>query len=157
MAYVTGERPEGCVLCQAREQGAAAYVLYAGKYNFAILNRYPYNNGHTMIVPNEHVSDFLQLSAEQVADMMDLAQGVSEALKTCMRADGLNLGMNLGRAAGAGIDDHLHLHVVPRWLGDTNFLTTLGETRVVPQALDACYGTLEPVVREIMERREAER
>jgi ATP adenylyltransferase len=135
MAYVTGERPEGCVFCDARKHSAAAHVLYESEHCFAILNRYPYNNAHTMVVPNAHVEDLLQLSQEQLADMMDIAQGVVEALKLCMRAEGINLGMNVGQAAGAGIDDHLHLHVVPRWQGDTNFLTTLGETRVVPQAL----------------------
>jgi ATP adenylyltransferase len=155
MAYVTGERPEGCVLCDARKHPVESHVLYQSEHNFAILNRFPYNNGHTMVVPNEHLSDFLQLSQEQIADMMDLAQGVAEALQGCMRAEGINLGMNLGQAAGAGIDDHLHLHVVPRWQGDTNFLTTIAETRVVPQALEACYATMEPVLREIMQRRRA--
>ena len=155
MEYVAGERPAGCVLCQAREQPEAAHVLYSTDYNFVILNRFPYNSGHMMIVPNEHLSDFLQLSREQLEDMMDIAQGVIEALRQCMRAEGVNLGMNLGQAAGAGIDDHLHLHVVPRWVGDTNFLTTIGETRVVPQALAACQQAVQPALREIMQRRRA--
>ena len=135
MAYVAGEKPAGCPLCEAGEHPQESYVLYSSTHNFAILNRFPYNNGHTMIVPKSHVSDFLQLSAEQLADMMDLAQGMIEAFRQCMRADGINLGMNLGQAAGAGIDDHVHLHVVPRWLGDTNFMPVLAGTTVVPQAL----------------------
>ena len=154
MEYVTGEKPPGCVLCQAREHPEESHVLYQGEHNFVILNRFPYNNGHVMIVPNEHLSDILALSREQIGEMLDLAQATIEALQCCMRAEGLNLGMNLGQPAGAGIDDHLHLHVVPRWAGDTNFMTALGETRVVPQALEACQALVQPALEEIMRRRQ---
>ena len=155
MAYVTGERAPGCVLCAAREHPAESHVLYQGTHNFVILNRFPYNNGHVMIVPNEHVSDILTLSPEQIGEMLDLAQATIEALQQCMRAEGINLGMNLGQPAGAGIDDHLHLHVVPRWTGDTNYMTTLGETRVVPQALEECQALVQPALLEIMRRRKS--
>lgn len=153
MEYVAGERAAGCVFCEAVEHPREAHVLYSSEHNFVILNRFPYNNGHMMVVPKQHVSDFLQLSREQLADMMSLAQGAIEALRQCMKAEGINLGMNLGQPAGAGIDDHLHLHIVSRWSGDTNFLTTVGETRVVPQALEVCAAEVQPVLEEIMRRR----
>jgi len=155
MEYVTGEKTERCIFCAAAEAAdqASVHVLYRGRHNYVILNRFPYNSGHLMVVPYEHVKDFSALSAAQLAEMMDIAQGVIETFEQCLRPDGINLGINLGRAAGAGIDDHLHLHVVPRWCGDTNFMTTAADTRVVPQSLEACAAQVEPVLRRIMEER----
>ena len=154
MDYVAGPPVEGCVLCQAGQRETADdYVVYRGEHNFVILNRFPYNSGHLMVVPYEHLSDMTALSGEQLGEMMEIAQGVLETFSQCLRPDGANLGMNLGRAAGAGIESHLHLHIIPRWHGDTNFITTVGETRVVPQALDACARVVEPILREVMGRR----
>lgn len=157
MDYVAGEKPDGCVLCQAAQaqDDAEAHVIYQGQYNYVILNRFPYNSGHLMVVPYEHIGAFTDLSPEQLAEMMDIAQGAVEAFQECLHPDGVNLGINLGRAAGAGINDHLHLHIVPRWAGDTNFMTVLADTRVVPQSLGESCRTLEPALRRAMERRRA--
>jgi ATP adenylyltransferase len=157
MDYVTGEKANCCVFCAApaAPEEAEAHVLYRGEHCYVILNRFPYNSGHLMIVPYEHLRDFTALTPAQLAEMMDIAQGVVQALTCLLRPDGINVGMNLGQAAGAGIDDHVHLHLVPRWCGDTNFMTTLDDTRVVPQSLDACADQLGPVIREVMERRGA--
>jgi ATP adenylyltransferase len=155
MEYMTGEKPDGCIFCAvaAAPDDAACHVLYRGEHCFALLNRYPYNSGHLMIVPYAHLRDFTALAPAQLAEMMDMAQGVVQAWTRCLRPDGINVGMNLGQAAGAGIDDHLHLHLVPRWCGDTNFMTTLGDTRVVPQSLDACAEQMGPALREVMAAR----
>lgn len=152
MEYVTAEKPEGCIFCAAPGAPAEqhAHVLYRGEHCFVILNRYPYNSGHLMVVPYEHLRDFTALSPEQLAEMMDVAQGVVEAFCRCLRPDGVNLGMNLGQAAGAGIDDHVHLHLIPRWCGDTNFMTGVGDTRVVPQSLEACAAMVGPVLEQVM-------
>ncbi len=157
MQYVTGEKAEGCVFCAApgMPEDAGAHVLYRGEHNYVILNRFPYNSGHLMVVPYEHMRDFAALSPAQLAEMMDLAQAVIEAYKVCLRPEGVNLGMNLGQAAGAGIDDHVHLHLVPRWCGDTNFTTTVGDTRVVPQSLEDCAALVGSALREVMARRRA--
>lgn len=152
---MAGAKAEGCVLCEAAqaEDDEQHLVLYRGQHNFVILNRFPYNSGHLMVTPYQHLSDFARLSSEALAEMMDISQGVIEALNQCLHPEGVNLGMNLGSAAGAGIDDHIHLHIIPRWTGDTNFITALGEVRVVPQALEATAGVIGPVLREIMQRR----
>ena len=157
MQYVTGEKAECCIFCAApgAPDDVGAHVLYRGGHNFVILNRFPYNSGHLMVVPYEHQCDFTALSPAQLAEMMDLAQAVIEAYNLCLRPEGVNLGMNLGQAAGAGIDDHVHLHLVPRWRGDTNFMTTVADTRVVPQSLDDCAAQIGPALREAIERRRA--
>jgi ATP adenylyltransferase len=157
MEYVTGEKAEACILCAApgAPEQPGVHVLHRGEHNYVILNRFPYNSGHLMVVPYQHLSEFTALSAAQLAEMMDIAQGVIEAFALCLRPDGVNLGMNLGQAAGAGIDDHVHLHLVPRWRGDTNFMTTVGGTRVVPQSLEACAAQIGPVLQEVMARRKA--
>ena len=155
MEYVTGDKAAGCILCAAPDapEEAGAFVLYRGEHNYVLLNRFPYNSGHLMVVPYEHLRHLTDLSPAQVAEMMEIAQGVVEAFGQCLRPEGVNLGMNLGQAAGAGIDDHLHLHLVPRWSGDTNFMTAAGDTRVVPQSLEACAAQIGPVLREVMQRR----
>ncbi len=110
--------------------------------NFVILNRYPYTAGHVMVVPYEHTADFSGLERETAAEMMLLSQRVQGAIDDVYHPDGFNLGMNLGLSAGAGIADHLHLHIVPRWAGDTNFMTTVGETRLEPEELSVTYTKL---------------
>ena len=137
--YVTGaSRDEGggCIFCAA----AAApdtdpLVVHRGQRVFVILNKYPYNNGHAMVVPYQHTAELGALDADELAEMMAVAQRIERALTTLYRPHGFNLGLNLGKPAGAGILDHLHLHIVPRWNGDTNFMTVLGDTRVLPEDL----------------------
>jgi ATP adenylyltransferase len=123
----------------ARNDDAAALIVYRGKKNFVILNRYPYTSGHVMIVPYAHVAQLALCDAETLAEMMRLAQRVEKAFVANYKPDGMNVGMNLGKAAGAGIAGHLHLHALPRWFGDTNFMTVTGETRVHPEDLHTTF------------------
>jgi len=127
-AYVTsGARDPKCVLCRSLE-GA-----------FVVMNLYPYNAGHVMIAPRRHIGSLAEASPEELQDMMGLARRMEQVLAEAYTPDGINLGMNLGKAAGAGVADHIHLHVVPRWVGDTNFMTTVGGTRVIPEdPAEAC-------------------
>jgi ATP adenylyltransferase len=134
---------DGCIFCDALKAGdEKARIVFRGELNFIILNTFPYTSGHVMIVPYAHVADLPACSPETLAEMMRLAQRVQVALTASYKPDGFNLGMNLGRSAGAGVAGHLHLHVLPRWTGDANFMTTVGETRVVPEDLDLTYSKL---------------
>jgi len=121
-------------IAQSNED-AAHHVIGRRKSCYALLNTYPYNGGHLMVVPYRQVADLGDLTAEESAELMKLTQECVAALKRCMKPDGFNVGMNLGKCAGAGIAEHLHMHVVPRWSGDTNFMPVLGQTSVLPQAL----------------------
>ena len=118
------------------------FVLHRGEHAFVVLNLYPYITGHLMIVPYLHTSEFDSVAKEISDEMMDLAKRAQAALRVVYSPSGFNMGMNLGSAAGAGIADHLHIHMLPRWSGDTNFMTTVGESRVIPEALEATYGKL---------------
>jgi ATP adenylyltransferase len=117
--------------------------LYRGHKNYVVLNRYPYNSGHLMIVPFDHISTLSAASAETAAEMMVIARNADDALRQAYHPDGLNLGMNIGASAGAGVAGHIHLHLLPRWGGDANFMTTVGETRVLPEALETSYAKLK--------------
>lgn len=135
-AYVTGAQAQpGCVMCNAL--GAAgrddSLVVHVAALNFVMMNLYPYNSGHVMIAPHRHVARLADATAEELAEMMRLARRLEDVMHEVYRPDGLNVGMNLGRPAGAGVADHIHLHMVPRWNGDTNFMTVVGETRVIPE------------------------
>ena len=134
--YVTaGAKEPGCVLCRALEQadGPESLVVHVGAHDFVVMNLYPYNAGHVMIAPLRHVATLRDASPEELTEMTVLARRLEEVFGEVYRPDGINLGMNLGRPAGAGVEDHIHLHVVPRWVGDTNFMTTVGGTRVIPE------------------------
>ncbi len=134
MAYVTtADKVPGCVLCGACERGADELVVHVGVLSFVVMNLYPYNGGHVMIAPKRHVGSLAAATPEELSEMMSLARRLEEVFREVYRPDGINLGMNLGRPAGAGVADHIHLHVVPRWTGDTNFMTVVGETRVIPE------------------------
>ncbi len=119
--------------------------MYRGHKNYVVLNRYPYNSGHLMIVPFDHVSTLSAANAETAAEMMVIARNAEDALRQAYRPDGLNLGMNIGASAGAGVAGHIHMHVLPRWGGDANFMTTVGETRVLPEALETSYAKLKEI------------
>lgn len=149
-AYVTAPNQEtGCVLCLARDRSgdADSLVLRVGTSNLVMLNLYPYTSGHVMVAPLRHVGSLAEASPDELAEMMALARQAETALKTAYRAEGFNLGMNLGRIAGAGVDGHIHLHVVPRWGGDTNFMTTVGDARVLPEDLQTTRARLAPLFR----------
>lgn len=136
---------EGCVFCRIAadpDSDASNFVLHRGEHAFALLNLYPYITGHLMIVPYLHTSELDAVPKEITDEMMDLAKRSQTALRNVYSPSGFNLGMNLGSAAGAGIADHIHIHVLPRWSGDTNFMTTVGESRVIPEALEVTYQKL---------------
>jgi ATP adenylyltransferase len=135
-AYVTsGAREPGCVLCRALERAAdpGSLVVQVAEHNFVVMNLYPYNAGHIMIAPRRHIGSLAEAQAEELAELAMLARRMESALAAVYTPEGINVGMNLGKAAGAGVADHIHLHMVPRWVGDTNFMTTLGGTRVIPE------------------------
>jgi ATP adenylyltransferase len=150
MRYIAGaEKSEGCIFCEKWQGDADAenLVLFRGEECFAILNLFPYNNGHLMVVPVRHVADIVDLTASEQAEMFRLTQRMVRVLRETMSPHGFNIGFNLGRAAGAGIADHLHLHVVPRWSGDTNFMPVLGATRVISEALEETYQKLKTAMK----------
>jgi ATP adenylyltransferase len=134
----------GCVFCSAvaANRDEELLIVQRGAKNFIILNRYPYTTGHVMIVPYAHTAEFSTLEKDTAGEMMLLSQRIQAALEDVYHPDGFNLGMNLGRSAGAGIENHLHLHLLPRWAGDTNFMTTVGETRLEPEDLSTTYTRL---------------
>lgn len=147
LAYVTGEaKSADCVFCTAlSSEDADPLVVFRGATCFIILNLFPYNNGHLMVVPNRHIASLVDATPEELAELMELTRRTEVALREAYAPHGLNLGINLGKAAGAGVLDHLHLHVVPRWNGDTNFMTILGTTRVLPEELPDAAGRLRPI------------
>jgi len=134
----------GCVFCNAAaaNEDEEWLIVHRAVKNYVILNRYPYTSGHVMIVPYAHTADFSGLERDTAAEMMLLTQRVQAAIDDVYHPDGFNLGMNLGRSAGAGIADHLHMHLLPRWTGDTNFMTTISETRLEPEELSTTYTKL---------------
>jgi ATP adenylyltransferase len=137
-------KDDRCIFCDAiaAKDDVKTQIVLRGAKNFIILNRYPYTTGHVMIVPYAHVADLSAAEPETLAEMMRLAQRTQSALEGIYHPQGFNLGMNLGRAAGAGVVGHLHLHVLPRWSGDANFMTVVGETRVEPEELSTTYEKL---------------
>ncbi len=145
--YLTTPQPPGrdrCIFCVAAADSADRehLVVHRGSQNFVILNRYPYTSGHLMVVPYQHAASLEELDAATLAEMMLLAQTSERLLRGLYRPDGLNLGINLGRSAGAGILGHLHMHALPRWMGDANFMTVIGETRLLPEDLDITWQRL---------------
>lgn len=144
IGYVLSEKPTDCIFCTkpAASDDAGEMILNRGQLSYVLINAYPYNNGHLLVVPYEHCCDIGLLTEAQLADMMRQTRRAIEVIRQAMRPDGFNVGFNIGRVAGAGIEEHLHLHVVPRWTGDTNFMPVLADTRVVPQSLQECYDLL---------------
>jgi ATP adenylyltransferase len=142
--YIQGPKPDECIFCAKPAAGddAAAHIVARGERCFVMLNTYPYNNGHLMISPYEHVSSIEELDDEVLLELMRLTQRSLRAVRDAYSPEGFNIGVNEGKVAGAGFDDHVHLHVVPRWAADTNFMPVIGSTRVLPQSLDDSYETL---------------
>lgn len=143
-------RDDRCVFCDALalNDDEKSKIVVRGKLSFIILNRFPYTSGHVMIVPYEHVAELPQCDAEALAEMMRLAQKMETTLSGIYHPQGFNLGMNLGRCAGAGVTGHLHLHMLPRWIGDANFMTTVGETRMEPEELSMTYEKLKHALKD---------
>lgn len=133
----------GCFLCPCREPSAGDLVVFRGKGAFVVLNRYPYVAGHVMVVPYRHLSTPLGLTLSEMAETGILIQKSVDAITSVYNPDGFNIGMNVGEAAGAGLKDHIHVHVVPRWNGDTNFVPVLGDVKIIPESLDVTRDRLE--------------
>jgi ATP adenylyltransferase len=152
LSYLTGSRPSGCVFCQmlAEQPNDNDLIVHRGRHSFIVLNLYPYSNGHVMVVPYRHVPSTEQLDAAELLDLMNMVNLSLAALRNTMSPDGFNIGVNLGKAAGAGVDAHVHMHVVPRWVGDTNFMPILGDTRVIPESLPATCQRLRQAVAAIL-------
>lgn len=156
MEYISGSKPEGCLLCtkqqEPREKDRQNYVLHRGATCYILLNLFPYTNGHMMITPYQHVASLEGLDDKSLHEMMALVRASVAALNKAFSPAGFNIGMNLGKIAGAGIADHLHIHVVPRWQGDVNFMSVLAETRLIPEALDVTYDKLLPILTQEVSR-----
>jgi ATP adenylyltransferase len=150
MAYIGGPRSEGCLLCELPrdDRDRESLILHRGPRTYVVMNRYPYNNGHLMIVPYRHCADLGEISSEDSLELMHESQRATRILHRLFGAEGFNVGMNLGKAAGAGIAEHVHVHVVPRWVGDTNFMPVLADTKVMPDYLEATYEKLVPFFHE---------
>ena len=150
MQYMTeggsSSGPSGCIFCDHLSQGddEAANILFRGEHSFVLLNAFPYNTGHLMVAPNSHVGSLDEMDPDARAEMMELATRSSSIIREAMGAHGFNVGINMGAAAGAGIPGHLHMHVVPRWDGDTNFMPVVGNTKVLPEMIKDTFTKLRP-------------
>ncbi|MDP3919898.1 MAG: HIT domain-containing protein [Candidatus Omnitrophota bacterium] len=140
-----GPKKSGCVFCSLlkKNRDTRHYILKRSRYSFSVLNLYPYNNGHVLILPKRHIKYIAQMTDPEKLDWLDMCQRVQSALEKSMRPQGFNWGMNFGRTSGAGVPGHLHMHVVPRWNGDTNFMQVLGETKVISESLASVYRELK--------------
>ena len=145
MQYIQMEKPKGCILCEksAQHDDAANYILYRGDKNFVIMNIYPYNPGHLLIAPYHHAANLDDLTPEELHEHIEIVSRSVKILRQAFDPGGFNLGTNIGKVAGAGISDHVHTHIVPRWQGDVNFMPVLADTRVVPEALNETYQKLK--------------
>ena len=142
--YIRGEKENECFLCRmlAETMDRENLILFRGTTCSVLMNRFPYTSGHIMVCPNRHIAEFVDLTKEEDLEMSRLTRMAIDALRAVMQPEGFNIGTNLGAAAGAGLKDHLHRHIVPRWVGDTNFMAVIGDTHVVPEALSATYDLL---------------
>lgn len=145
-----GEPEEGCIFCikPKQDKDRENLILYRSNHAFIIMNLFPYNNGHLMIVPYGHVQDLDGIGDDILLDLLKLTRKAQNIMKQVFAAQGFNIGINVGKAAGAGIDEHVHIHIVPRWAGDTNFMSVLADTKVIPQHISAAYDLLLPFFRE---------
>ena len=145
MEYIRMKKAEGCILCEALRQDndEANYILFRGEKNFIIMNSYPYNPGHLMIAPYRHIASLEELTDEELHEHFDIVSRSIKVLRQAFSPSGFNLGINIGEVAGAGIEGHVHTHIVPRWQGDTNFMPVISDVRVVPEALAETYQKLK--------------
>jgi ATP adenylyltransferase len=143
--YILKDKPEGCILCEKpeEEKDTENYILYRGEKNFIIMNSYPYNPGHLLVAPYRHIGSLEELTTEERNEHFEMVCRAIGVLREAFSPGGFNIGANMGKEAGAGIADHFHSHIVPRWHGDTNYMTVLADVRVVPQALAETYQKLE--------------
>ncbi|HPD56961.1 MAG TPA: HIT domain-containing protein [Smithellaceae bacterium] len=144
MEYIAGAKAEGCVFCKCSVR-CDEFVLYEGRNVFVMMNRYPYVSGHLMIIPNRHVGKYEDLTQQERKEIFNLLETALKVLREAMNPAGFNVGMNIGKAAGAGIEEHIHLHVIPRWEGDTNFMSVVGSVRVIPEDVETTAAKLAPL------------
>jgi ATP adenylyltransferase len=153
LEYVISKKPDGCVFCHASDSSHPdPLVVFRGGRAYIILNLYPYNNGHLMVVPYRHESTLAGLTREEMNEVGALTQLSERALREAYQLEGINVGVNLGSPAGAGIEEHVHLHLVPRWNGDTNFMTVVGQTRVLPEEIASTAARLRPIFERLASR-----
>lgn len=147
LEYIVGEKIDGCIFCvfPQQDEDRKHKILARGDHAFVIMNTFPYSNGHLLIIPYRHTSDLSELTADESLEMMQLLQRSMIVLKQAYNPDGFNIGVNQGTAAGAGIADHIHMHIVPRWNGDTNFMPVFAEVKVIPEALETSYDKLKAI------------
>ncbi len=150
--YIKMPKSGECIFCKAASSNndKENLVVYRSRYSFIILNRFPYNSGHLMIVPYRHIPHILDLNDDEILDMFRLMKISIKALDSLMKPEGYNIGVNIGEAAGAGIKDHFHIHVVPRWSGDTNFMPVIGDTKVIVEALESVYENLKREIARVL-------
>ena len=143
--YIAKPKDSACILCRKPRQNNddANFILYRGQSNFVILNAFPYNPGHLMVAPYRHVADIQDLTSDESTEHFKLVKKSMSVLKQVLKPDGFNIGLNIGKVAGAGIEEHLHTHIVPRWLGDVNFMPVMSDTRVISEGLSATYNKLK--------------
>lgn len=149
-AYIaSADRTPGCIFCEkiAENDDRKNFIVYRGEHCFIILNIYPYTSGHVMVVPYAHLDQLVKVPAEAAHELMNLSQKMEDVLRRTYNAEGVNLGMNIGKCAGAGVAGHVHMHVLPRWTADANFMTVVGETRVLPETLETTYEKLTKALR----------
>jgi ATP adenylyltransferase len=154
MDYIVGKKGKGCFLCQRQKEGEdeASLVLSQGTYAFVMMNKFPYNNGHLMVVPKRHCLDLNQLDERELKELFHLLKLSTGILKRSLHPHGFNIGINIGKVGGAG-EEHLHFHIVPRWSGDTNFMPILGETKVIPEYLAKTYQQLHSAFEESLRKK----
>jgi len=143
MEYILGEKDDGCVFCRALSD-QDNLTLFKGKVTMVVMNKFPYINGHLLVAPTRHLSLLEQLKKNEMGDLLETVEKSVGILKKVMNPDGFNVGLNLGKVAGAGVEEHLHFHIVPRWFGDTNALTVFADVRVIPEHLQATFNNLKP-------------
>ena len=151
MEYILSDKEKtGCIFCTGddRTGDEEGLILYAGAMSIVMMNKFPYNNGHLLVAPVRHTPDLEGLSPEENLDLILMVRKALEILKKVMKPEGFNVGMNLGKIAGAGVEEHMHFHIVPRWSGDTNFMTVTGDVRVIPEHIRETYGKLKPYFEE---------
>ncbi len=143
MEYILGDKEDGCIFCKALAE-QDNLTLYKGNMTMVVMNKFPYINGHLLVATTKHISTLNQLGKGEMGDLLETVEQSVGILKKVMSPDGFNIGLNLGKVAGAGVEEHLHFHIVPRWFGDTNALTVLADVRVIPEHLLATYNNLKP-------------
>ncbi len=146
-AYITSKKEKGCIFCTKcrLKDDKKNYIISRGEFVFSMLNIYPYNNGHVMVAPYRHVKDLDKLNIDEMTELMEHSRKIIKMLKKVLKPDAFNIGINMGRIAGAGFAEHLHIHIVPRWRGDTNFMPIIGKAKIISQSLDELYKRLKKV------------